>query len=167
MQLSTRGRYAVMAMIDLATLSHSGCAIARPVTLAHIAQRQRISLSYLEQLFAKLRKGGVVESVRGPGGGYMLAKSLEQTWLADIIAAVDEPVDLTRCGLIMGEHNPQHPTTQGCVGGHKCNAHDLWAAMGHHMEEFMARVSLRMILDGALAPRFTPVEGTTVRITIN
>lgn len=162
MQLSTKGRYAVMAMIDLAKLSAGGTA---PVTLAHIAERQRISLSYLEQLFARLRKGGVVASVRGPGGGYVLARPVEQTWLSDIITAVNEPTDMTRCGLISGETKGDEG---GCLDGARCNAHDLWTALGQHMQAFMARVSLRMILDGALAPQFAPVENpTSLRVTIN
>lgn len=92
MKLSTKGRYAVMAMVDLA--SHSR---GNPVALADIAERQEISLSYLEQLFGKLRKGGLVKSVRGPGGGYLLARIPQQTRVSDIILAVDEPIQTTRC----------------------------------------------------------------------
>ena len=92
MRLSTKGRYAVMAMVDLA--QHGG---GEPVSLAAIAERQSISLSYLEQLFAKLRRGGLVRSVRGPGGGYLLAYHRDQTRIADIILAVDEPIHATRC----------------------------------------------------------------------
>src|ERR1700704_7198994 len=92
MRLSTKGRYAVMAMVDLA--KHSG---GNPVSLAEIAERQEISMSYLEQLFAKLRKGGLVKSVRGPGGGYLLAYPLEESRISDIILAVDEPIRATRC----------------------------------------------------------------------
>lgn len=92
MKLSTKGRYAVMAMVDLA--SHSD---GSPVALADIAERQEISLSYLEQLFGKLRKGGLVKSVRGPGGGYLLARSVGQLRISDIILAVDEPIQTTRC----------------------------------------------------------------------
>src|SRR6185437_12127699 len=92
MRLSTKGRYAVMAMVDLAC--HSG---GNPVSLAEIAERQEISLSYLEQLFAKLRRGGLVRSVRGPGGGYLLAHDRDDTRIADIILAVDEPIQAVRC----------------------------------------------------------------------
>jgi len=93
MKLSTKGRYAVMAMVDLASTSKGN-----PVALADIAERQEISLSYLEQLFAKLRRGGLVRSVRGPGGGYLLAHASDQTRISDIILAVDEPIRATRCG---------------------------------------------------------------------
>ena len=96
MQLSTRGRYAVMALLDLAFLQYERG--EKPVKLSEIAARQHISLSYLEQLFSQLRRGGMVASVRGPGGGYILARSEGETWLADIIRAVDEPIDVTRCG---------------------------------------------------------------------
>ena len=92
MKLSTKGRYAVMAMVDLAESSKD-----RPVALADIADRQEISLSYLEQLFGKLRKGGLVRSVRGPGGGYLLARTAQETRVADVILAVDEPIRATRC----------------------------------------------------------------------
>jgi Rrf2 family iron-sulfur cluster assembly transcriptional regulator len=152
MNLSTRGRYAVMAMLDLAQMASAQAetGAVRPITLAQIAERQRISLSYLEQLFAQLRKAGVVESARGPGGGYTLAHPAEETYLASIIAAVDEEIDLTRCG---GHTNPAAPLPgHGCVGGKKCNAHDLWAALSNHMENYLKRVTLAMVLDGDLNP---------------
>lgn len=143
MHLSTRGRYAIMAMLDLAQLAVSS---PRPVTLAQIADRQQISLSYLEQLFAKLRKAGVVDSVRGPGGGYMIPKPLSLVMLADIVNAVDEVIDLTRCG---GMSDPTAPKEgAGCVHGGKCNAHDLWTALGSHIENFLRKVSLQMVLEG-------------------
>jgi len=111
MRLSTKGRYAVMAMVDLA--QHSG---GDPVSLAEIAERQEISLSYLEQLFAMLRKGGLVKSVRGPGGGYLLAHDRAETRIADIILAVDEPIRATRC-------TPGAPV--GCRGNPtRCSTHD-------------------------------------------
>src|SRR5258708_21344181 len=113
MRLSTKGRYAVMAMVDLA--KHSG---GEPVSLAEIAERQEISLSYLEQLFAKLRKGALVKSVRGPGGGYLLAYAASETRISDIILAVDEPIRATRC-------TPGSPV--GCPGNHTpCLTHHLW-----------------------------------------
>lgn len=143
MHLSTRGRYAIMAMLDLAQLA---AVSPRPVTLAQIADRQQISLSYLEQLFAKLRKAGVVDSVRGPGGGYMIPKPLTLVWLADIVSAVDEVIDVTRCGAMGDPHGPAEGA--GCVHGGKCNSHDLWSALGMHIEGFLRRVNLQMVLDG-------------------
>jgi len=112
-KLSTKGRYAVMAMVDLACNSNGS-----PVALADIADRQEISLSYLEQLFGKLRKGGLVKSVRGPGGGYLLARPAPQTRVSDIILAVDEPIQTTRCtpGSPAGCHNHKG----------RCLTHDLW-----------------------------------------
>jgi len=110
MRLTTKGRYAVTAMLDLA-LHHSG----GPVTLSDIAQRQGISLSYLEQLFALLRRRGLVSSTRGPGGGYRLGRKSDEIAVADVIAAVDESVDATRCG---GKEN--------CQGAERCLTHDLW-----------------------------------------
>jgi Rrf2 family iron-sulfur cluster assembly transcriptional regulator len=104
MRLTTKGRFAVTAMIDLAMRQSNG-----PVTLAGISQRQDISLSYLEQLFGKLRRHQIVESVRGPGGGYSLARLAEKVTVADIIIAVDEPIDATQCG---GKENCQAPTTK-------------------------------------------------------
>src|SRR6516164_4686728 len=117
MRLSTKGRYAVMAMVDLA--QHSTGA---PISLAGIAERQEISLSYLEQLFAMLRKGGLVKSVRGPGGGYLLAHDRGETRIADIILAVDEPIRATRCA--------------------PCATHDLWEELGNQIHLYLSSVSL-------------------------
>jgi Rrf2 family transcriptional regulator, iron-sulfur cluster assembly transcription factor len=129
MRLSTRGRYAVMAMVDLAC--HSGGA---PVSLSEIAERQEISLSYLEQLFAMLRKGGLVRSVRGPGGGYLLAFDRNETRIADIMLAVDEPIRATRC-------MPGAPV--GCRGNRsRCLTHDLWEELGNHIRLYLSSVSL-------------------------
>jgi len=163
MHLSTRGRYAIMAMLDLAQMAETS---TRPVTLAQIAERQQISLSYLEQLFAKLRKSGVVDSVRGPGGGYQISKPLTMVWLADIVAAVDESVDVTRCGA--GD-DPQGPKAgHGCVHGGKCNAHDLWGALSRHIEQFLRRVNLKMVLDGEVDFGFSLLpEGAPLRVQIN
>lgn len=129
MRLSTKGRYAVMAMVDLACRSDG-----KPVALAEIAERQEISLSYLEQLFAKLRKGGLVKSVRGPGGGYLLAHSPESTRVSDIILAVDEPIRATRC-------TPGSPEGCGTDKG-RCLTHDLWEELGHQIHLFLSSVSL-------------------------
>jgi Rrf2 family transcriptional regulator, iron-sulfur cluster assembly transcription factor len=162
MHLSTRGRYAIMAMLDLAQLATQS---TRPVTLAQIADRQQISLSYLEQLFAKLRKAGVVDSVRGPGGGYMIPKPLTLVWLSDIVAAVDEVIDVTRCGSMGNPDGPSHGA--GCVHGAKCNSHDLWDALGNHIENFLRKVSLQMVLDNdfdADTRNVAPAVFSSVRI---
>lgn len=128
MRLTTKGRFAVTAMIDLALRQHGG-----PVTLAGIAERQKISLSYLEQLFGKLRRSALVASVRGPGGGYTLAKPLAEVSVADIISAVDEPLDATSCGGKRDCHDD---------GGRPCMTHDLWTSLNVRMYEYLHSVSL-------------------------
>lgn len=129
MKLSTKGRYAVMALVDLASQSDG-----RPVALADIAERQEISLSYLEQLFAKLRRGGLVRSVRGPGGGYLLARSAEETRISDAILAVDEPIRATRC---------KSGSAIGCRSNKsRCLTHDLWEELGNQIHIFLSSVSL-------------------------
>jgi Rrf2 family iron-sulfur cluster assembly transcriptional regulator len=134
MRLSTKGRYAVMAMVDLA--KHG---VGRPVSLADIAERQEISLSYLEQLFAKLRKGNLVNSVRGPGGGYLLAYAAAETRISDIILAVDEPIRATRCA-------PGSPT--GCRGNNsRCLTHDLWEELGNQIHLYLSSVSLADVVE--------------------
>lgn len=126
MRLTTKGRFAVTAMVDLALRGDDG-----PVTLAGISDRQKISLSYLEQLFGKLRRHGLVDSVRGPGGGYCLARPSEQLSVADIVAAVDEPLDATQCG---GKEN--------CKDEDRCMTHELWATLNHKMYDYLSSVSL-------------------------
>src|SRR5215210_3726150 len=121
MRLTTKGRFAVTAMIDLAMNDSEG-----PVTLAEISERQKISLSYLEQLFGKLRRRSLVSSVRGPGGGYQLAKKLEELSVAEIIRAVDEPIDATQCG---GREN--------CQDERKCLTHDLWATLNERIFDYL------------------------------
>jgi Rrf2 family iron-sulfur cluster assembly transcriptional regulator len=129
MRLSTKGRYAVMAMVDLAKHSEG-----QPVVLADIADRQVISLSYLEQLFAKLRVAGLVKSVRGPGGGYLLGHAAEETRISDIILAVDEPIRATRC-------SPGAP--MGCAGSKtRCLTHDLWEELGNQIQLYLSSVTL-------------------------
>lgn len=129
MKLSTKGRYAVMALVDLASQSDG-----RPVALADIAERQEISLSYLEQLFAKLRRGGLVRSVRGPGGGYLLARPAAETRISDAILAVDEPIRATRC---------RTGSAVGCRSNKsRCLTHDLWEELGNHIHLFLSSVSL-------------------------
>lgn len=138
MRLSTRGRYAVMAMTDLARHGE-----ARAVSLAEIAVRQEISQSYLEQLFAKLRKGGLVRSVRGPGGGYRLAAAADLTPIAAIVQAVDEPIRATRCS--------GHKGAEGCMlRGEKCLTHDLWDALSSEIEAYLARITLADVAQGRL-----------------
>lgn len=139
MRLSTKGRYAVMAMADLAKNSRADDGAARAVSLAEIAQRQEISLSYLEQLFARLRKGGLVMSVRGPGGGYRLAKGAHETVVADIVLAVDEPIRATRC---VGHSSPK-----GCMmAGERCITHNLWEDLGDEIHRYLAGVSLEDVV---------------------
>ena len=136
MRLTTKGRFAVTAMIDLALRQQSG-----PVTLSAISQRQNISLSYLEQLFGKLRRHELVESVRGPGGGYTLARLARTITVADIIFAVDEPIDATHCG---GKEN--------CMGeSGRCMTHELWTSLNQRMVEFLDSVSLQKLVDDQLA----------------
>jgi Rrf2 family transcriptional regulator, iron-sulfur cluster assembly transcription factor len=137
MRLTTKGRFAVTAMIDLALRQNSG-----PVTLAAISQRQHISLSYLEQLFGKLRRHELVESTRGPGGGYTLGRKAADITIADIIVSVDEPLDATQCG-----------GKESCNGGEagRCMTHDLWAALNTRMVEFLDSVNLQTMVDEQLA----------------
>ena len=133
MRLSTKGRYAVMAMTDLARHGSD-----RAVSLAEIAARQDISLSYLEQLFARLRRGGLVKSVRGPGGGYRLARPVQDTSIAAIVIAVDEPLRATRCAA----------AGTGCMpGGERCLTHDLWEELGRQIELFLEGVSLADVVE--------------------
>ncbi len=134
MKLSTKGRYAVMALVDLASVSSS-----QPISLADIAERQEISLSYLEQLFAKLRRGGLVNSVRGPGGGYLLAHGPRGTRISDIILAVDEPIRATRC-------TPGQPF--GCRSNKgRCLTHDLWEELGNQIYLYLSSVTLADVVD--------------------
>ncbi len=127
MRLTTKGRFAVTAMIDVAMHGTK-----TPVTLAGVSQRQKISLSYLEQLFGKLRRHGLVESVRGPGGGYRLARGPEAISVADVIVAVDEPIDATKCG---GRENCKDD-------GKRCMTHELWASLNAHIFGYLRSVSL-------------------------
>jgi Rrf2 family iron-sulfur cluster assembly transcriptional regulator len=136
MRLTTKGRFAVTAMIDLALRQGQG-----PVTLAGISARQEISLSYLEQLFGKLRRHEIVESVRGPGGGYNLARRAEEVTVADIIIAVDEPIDATQCGGKENCHGSDHQH------GARCMTHDLWATLNEKMVDYLDSVSLKDLVD--------------------
>lgn len=131
MRLTTKGRYAVTAMLDLALNSIQG-----PITLADISKRQGISLSYLEQLFSRLRKKGLVDSARGPGGGYRLSRDAHHIVIADVITAVDESVDATRC---RGKQN--------CQGATECLTHELWVDLSNQIHDFLSRISLGELVD--------------------
>ncbi len=130
MRLTTKGRFAVTAMIDLALHSDQG-----PVTLAGISERQRISLSYLEQLFGKLRRNKLVSSVRGPGGGYHLVRPMSKVSVADIILAVDEPIDATQC---KGKEN--------CHNDQRCMTHDLWTNLNTKIRDYLSLVTLEQLV---------------------
>lgn len=143
MRLSSKGRYAVMAMADLARHSLA-CEPARAVSLAEISRRQDLSLPYLEQLFTQLRRRGLVNSVRGPGGGYRLARPASDLAVSDIVGAVDEQTRAVRCTS----------KTRGCMpGGERCLTHDLWEALGDHIHDFLAGVSLEDVIEGRLKTR--------------
>lgn len=140
MILSTKGRYAVMAMVELATFDQS-----KPVTLAMIAERQDIPLAYLEQIFAKLKKAGLVESMRGPGGGYRLARRADAMVVADIVLASDESIEMTRCG---GSHKG------GCIAPKtRCLTHDLWQGLTQHIHDYLAAITLADVCAGKLPGR--------------
>lgn len=131
MKLTTKGRYAVTAMLDLAIHYEEG-----PITLADIAQRQGISLSYLEQLFSRLRKRALVASVRGPGGGYSLGKEATEILVGEVIAAVDENMDTTRCN---GDGN--------CQNNERCLTHDLWLDLSNQIYSYLNNISLQDLMD--------------------
>jgi Rrf2 family transcriptional regulator, iron-sulfur cluster assembly transcription factor len=149
MRLTTKGRFAVTAMIDLGLRSING-----PVALAAISARQQISLSYLEQLFGKLRRAELVASTRGPGGGYSLGRDAGQITVADIIVAVDEPIDATGCA---GREN--------CMGedNGKCMTHDLWTALNNQMIDFLSGVTLKKRVDEQLAKGLPMVDSPIKR----
>ena len=139
MRLSTKGRYAVMALADLA--ARQDATAARGVALADVAERQQISLSYLEQLFSRLRRRGLVVSARGPGGGYRLSRGADEINIADVVLAVDEPLRATRC----------KDGGKGCMArGERCITHDLWEEMGRQLHGYLASVSLADVLNGSL-----------------
>lgn len=130
MRLSTKGRYAVTAMIDLALHNDVG-----PVALTDIADTQKISVSYLEQLFARLRKNGLVRGMRGPGGGYRLARPAAEITVAEIITAVDEPIDMTRCA-----------GKEDCQDGEKCLTHELWVDLSKQLYDFLHGITLGQVV---------------------
>ena len=134
-----------MAMVELASRAKAGGA-GRPVSLAEIADAQLLSLAYLEQLFARLRRGGLVASVRGPGGGYRLGRPASEINLAEVTDAVEEPIRATRCD----EGGP------GCVAGKRCLTHDLWAELGEQIRLFLANVTLADVVEGRVHGRAAP-----------
>lgn len=154
MQLSTRGRYAVMAMADLATQQTIGCECG-PVCLAEIAGRQQLSLAYLEQLFAKLRRAGLVASARGPGGGYRLARPSNTISIADIVDAVQEPLHATRCetgsGGCMAGPGPGTP-------GERCQTHDLWSELSRQIALFLRAITLADVVAQRVRGRAVALE---------
>jgi Rrf2 family transcriptional regulator, iron-sulfur cluster assembly transcription factor len=131
MRLTTKGRYAVTAMLDLALHGTQ-----HPITLSDISQRQGISLSYLEQLFSRLRKQGLVDSARGPGGGYRLSRGAELIAIADVILAVDETVDATRC-----------KGRQNCHNANECLTHELWTDLSDRIHEFLSNITLAQLVE--------------------
>lgn len=131
MKLTSKGRYAVTAMLDLAL--HAG---SKPVTLAGISERQGISLSYLEQLFTRLRKHGLVSSTRGPGGGYSLSRPAREISISEVVNAVDENVDATRCG---GQGN--------CQDGKRCLTHELWTELSQQIQAFLGKITLGQLVE--------------------
>ena len=152
MRLTTKGRFAVTAMIDLALRQNNG-----PVTLAAISQRQQISLSYLEQLFGKLRRHQLVESTRGPGGGYTLGRKATEISVAYIILSVDEPIDATHCA---GKEN--------CLGeSGKCMTHELWSSLNQRMIDFLNSVNLQKLVDDQLAKGLQVEEKPMTRRAIS
>ena len=139
MELTTRGRYAVMAMADLARQSAGKPGAGEPVALAAIAERQKLSLAYLEQLYARLRRAGIVVSARGRSGGYSLGRPASEISIADILTAVEEETRMTRCA---GESDV------GCLGETRCITHELWQALGAHIAQFFTSVTLQDVIDG-------------------
>ncbi len=149
MQLSTKGRYAVMALVDLANQQNLDVGNG-PICLADIAERQQLSLSYLEQLFGKLRRAGLVWSARGPGGGYRLTRSAAHIVIAEIVAAVDEPIHATRCEA--GSGGCMMPAgSSEC--GEKCQTHDLWFELGRQIALFLDAVTLADVVQGRVCGR--------------
>lgn len=144
MILGTKARYAVMAMVELASRTTN-----RPVTLAELAQSQEIPLPYLEQIFSKLRKGELVRSVRGPGGGYTLGRNAAEINIAEIIVAVDESMKMTRCEA----HGKPLPEQGGCMAGKaRCITHDLWEGLSTQIRDYLSHISLRDVCNGKLQP---------------
>ena len=157
MRLSTRGRYAVMALVEMAAREGraEGCMNGRPVTLNDIAPAQQLSVAYLDQLFGRLRRAGLVASARGPGGGYRLARPADAIRIAEVVEAADEPIVATRCE----EGGP------GCLGGTRCRTHDLWAELGDQIRLFLGAMTLADVVDGRVTGRARPPAGPEAATT--
>jgi len=151
MKLTSKGRYAVTAMLDLALHTENG-----PVTLAAISERQGISLSYLEQLFTRLRRHGLVSSTRGPGGGYSLSRSAAEIPVAAVVTAVDESVDATRCG---GRGD--------CHDGRRCLTHDLWTELSDQIHVFLSEISLGQLVEQGRAKQSAMKDAARQGIAVN
>ncbi|MDX1593048.1 MAG: Fe-S cluster assembly transcriptional regulator IscR [Gammaproteobacteria bacterium] len=150
MRLTTKGRYAVTAMLDLALHYDQG-----PITLADISKRQSISLSYLEQLFSRLRRRGLVQSVRGPGGGYQLSRAAEEISVVSVITAVDEEVDATRCGGL-----------GNCQDSQPCLTHELWCDLSEQIHDFLAGINLAQLVERTYDDLASRSTGSTSKRTI-
>lgn len=165
MKLSTKGRYAVMAMADLA-MNGTG----KPVSLAEISHRQQISLSYLEQLFARLRRANLVKSARGPGGGYYLSRESGEIFVSQIILAVDEPIRVTRCihtsNKLKVNKKLSHDEARkeiGCMpGGGRCLTHNLWERLGHAIHDFLAKETLQDVIEKNTPRKITLTNPKTI-----
>lgn len=160
MKLTTKGRYAVTAMLDL---SFHG--MEKPISLAEISDRQEISLSYLEQLFAKLRRRGLVRSVRGPGGGYVLGEDPEEISVADIIRAVDEPIQATSCEA--GSEEGCRPGSRESKNVSRCITHHLWENMGLHINQYLESIHLSRLLEesrGVIGHQGAEAQGVAVPV---
>ncbi len=144
MKLTSKGRYAVTAMLDLALHTDEG-----PVTLAGISERQGISLPYLEQLFTRLRKRGLVTSTRGPGGGYSLSRTADEIAIAEVVTAVDEVVDATRCGGLAN-----------CQDGMRCLTHDLWTELSDQIHAFLSGITLGQLVKKGLPQNKAATKAT-------
>ncbi|XKM13334.1 Fe-S cluster assembly transcriptional regulator IscR [Orbaceae bacterium ac157xtp] len=151
MKLTSKGRYAVTAMLDIAINSQNS-----PVSLADISERQDISLSYLEQLFARLRKNGLVKSVRGPGGGYVLSRNMDEIAISSIVKAVDESMSATKCH---GE--------DGCQGGAKCLTHSLWYELSERIEGFLTSITLSELVNSKQVQITAERQNNIMRVNLN
>jgi len=147
MMLTTKGRYAVMALVDMASLTRF-VESPKPVSLADISARQDITVAYLEQIFSKLKHAGLVKSVRGPGGGYVLARASGEIKIADIINAVEEQIKMTRCG--------SHKTEVKCKVGGKCSTHDLWDGLSQTIEGYLESVTVADVVNRKLETKVEP-----------
>jgi Rrf2 family iron-sulfur cluster assembly transcriptional regulator len=168
MQLSTKGRYAVMAMVDLA-MQEKAAQARDLVCLADIAERQQLSQSYLEQLFGKLRRADLVYAARGPGGGYRLSRPSSEIAIAEIVAAVDEPIRATRCEIGSGGcmAKPDAARADAVMGGEMCQTHDLWFELGRQIALFLRGVTLADVVLGRVIGRavgLPPLQPVTSKV---